>query len=136
MGFRRSRSVEDQLLLVYENVTAWLDSGRSVDVVLFDFSKAFDVVSHHVMMDKLSSLGVTGRLLNWIDSFLTGRQMCVTVSGSRSSARPVLSGVPQGSVLSPLLFFIFENHISRFLHNRLKMFADDMKPFPECQTGG
>ena len=126
-GFRAGRAVEDQLLLVYEDVTAWLDSGYSVDVVMFDFSKAFDVVSHGVLIDKLSALGVSGRLLEWIGGFLVGRQMWVSVSSSCSSARPVLSGVPQGSVLGPLLFIIFVNHLNSFILNKSKLFADDMK---------
>ena len=126
-GFRRGRAVDDQLLLVYEDVTAWLDEGFSVDVVLFDFSKAFDVVPHAILVEKLSLLGVTGQLLKWIEDFLVGRQMKVNVSGACSSAKPVLSGVPQGSVLGPILFIIFVNHLPSFLMNKCKLFADDMK---------
>ena len=69
-GFRSGMSVEDQLIIVYNDVTWWLDSGYVVDVVLFDFSKAFDVVSHRVLMNKLNLLGVSGRLLEWIGDFL------------------------------------------------------------------
>ena len=134
-GFRSGRSVEDQLLLVYNDISAWLDSGFSADVVLFDFSKAFDVVSHGVLMDKLSLLGVSGRLLKWIGGFLIGRRMCVSVSGARSSARPVMSGVPQGSVLGPLLFIVFVNHLPSFLKNQSKMFADDMKIYLKVRRG-
>ena len=81
-GFRSGRSVEDQLLLVYEDVTCWLDSGSIVDVILFDFSKAFDVVPHGILVKKLSALGVAGRLIEWIRDFLVERQMCVRVSVS------------------------------------------------------
>ena len=126
-GFRRGRTVEDQLLLVYNDVSAWLDSHYAVDVVLFDFSKAFDVVPHSVLIAKLSKLGISGCLLRWIADFLSGRRMCVGVAGARSSDRPVLSGVPQGSVLGPLLFIVFVNHLPSFLHNNCKLFADDMK---------
>ena len=126
-GFRSGRAVEDQLLLVYNDVTTWLDSGYTVDLVLFDFSKAFDVVSHGILMDKLAMLGIGGRLHGWIGDFLADRQMCVSVSGIQSSNRPVLSGVPQGSVLGPLLFIVFINSLPSCVLNKCKMFADDMK---------
>ena len=105
-----------------------IQTGRyAVDVVLLDFSKAFDVVSHRILVAKLSSLGISGRLVQWIADFLAGRRMCVSVSAARSSTRPVLSGVPQGSVLGPLLFLVFEYHLPSYLHNRCKLFAEDMK---------
>ena len=113
--------------MVYNDVSAWLDSHYAVDVVLFDFSKAFDVVPHSVLVAKLSMLSISGCLLRWVANFLSGRRMCVGVSGARSSDRPVLSGVPQGSVLGPLLFIVFVNHLPSFLHNKCKLFADDMK---------
>ena len=101
--------------------------GASVDVVLFDFSKAFDVVSHGVLIEKLSLLGVSGMLLSWISDFLCDREMRVSVSGVCSSSRRVLSGVPQGSVIGPVLFIIFVNHLPSFLSNKCKLFADDLK---------
>ena len=67
---------------MYNDVTDWLDSHYAVDVVLFDFSKAFDVVSHDVLVTKLSVLGISGQLLQWIADFLTAREMCVSVSGA------------------------------------------------------
>ncbi|KAK3886186.1 hypothetical protein Pcinc_009646 [Petrolisthes cinctipes] len=126
-GFRQGRTVDDQLLLVYDDVTSWLDSGCVVDVVLFDFSKAFDVVCHTILIDKLRHIGVGGRLLDWISDFLTDRTMRVSVSGVFSPSRPVLSGVPQGSVLGPLLFLIYINHIPSYIRSKCKFFADDLK---------
>ena len=120
--FRRGRTVEDQLLLVYNDVTAWLDSHHTVD-----FSKAFDVVPHSILVAKLSTLGISGCHLNWISEFLSGRWMCVSVSGARGYDGPVLSGVSQGSVLGQLLFIVFLNHLPSSLHNKCKLFADDMK---------
>ena len=87
-GFRRGRTVDEQLLLVDEDVTAWLDEGFSVDVVLFYFSKSFDVAPHAILVEKFSLLGVTGQILEWIEDFLVGRQMKVTCLGL--AARPNL----------------------------------------------
>ena len=126
-GFRRGMTVDDQLLLVYNEVSLWLDQGYSSDVILFDFRKAFDVVSHTVLLHKLGLLGVSGSLLSWIRSFLTGRFMRVVVSDARSSSHAVCSGVPQGSVLGPLLFIIYVNHIPSLIRSRCKFFADDLK---------
>ena len=126
-GFRAGRSTEDQLLLVYNQVTSWVDCGYVVDVVLFDFSKAFDVVNHRLLLEKLSLLGVGGSLLGWIGHFLVGRRMQVVVDGSRSAPHSVVSGVPQGSVLGPLLFNIFVNHLTEGLSSQCKIFADDLK---------
>ena len=96
-------------------------------MVLFDFSKAFDVVCHTVLIDKLRLLGVGGSLLCWISDFLFGRTMNVSVSGVCSSPRSVLSEVPQGAVLGPILFLIFINHLPSYIKTRSKYFADDLK---------
>lgn len=126
-GFLRGRSVEDQLLIAYDDVTLWLDNGYAVDMVMFDFQKAFDVVNHDILIAKLSHIGVRGALLNWIRDFLVGRDMCVAVSGCNSSSRRVLSGVPQGSVLGPLLFLVYVNNVPCDILSKCKIFADDLK---------
>ena len=126
-GFVRGRTVDDQLLLVYDEVSSWVDSGFVVDVVLFDFSKAFDVVSHTVLIEKLKSLGVGNPLLGWLSDFLVGRIMSVSVSGVGSALKLVISGVPQGSVLGPILFLIFINYLPSHIRSRCKLFADDLK---------
>lgn len=110
-GFRASRSTMDQLLLVYDNVSKHMDGGHIVDVILFDFSKAFDVVVHSLLIKKLELLGIRGKILHCIHSFLSGRSMQVCIDGHLSQEREVLSGVPQGSVLGPLLFLIYINSI-------------------------
>ena len=91
----------EQLLLVYDNVA------EVIDVILFDYSKAFDVVCPEILLKKLQSIGIVGKLLDWIGSSLVGRTMRVCVKGKTSSERTVLSGVPQGSVLCPLLFDLY-----------------------------
>ena len=141
-GFRAGRSTADQLLLVYDDVSRATDEGQISDVVLFDFSKAFDVVPHDILLEKLRWLGFSNdrhattvppneasgaSLLSWIQSFLTGRCMHVSVNGANSSPRPVRSGVPQGSVLGPILFLIFINSIASSLSSSYKIFADDLK---------
>lgn len=126
-GFLKGRSVEDQLIVTYNDVTLWLDEGYSVDLVMFDFRKAFDVVNHKILIEKLRNIGVEGVLLNCIRDFLVGRKMCVAVSGNRSSTRQVLSGVPQGSVLGPLLFLIYVNNVPSEISCKCKIFADDLK---------
>ena len=126
-GFRSGRSVQDQLLLTYDHITDEYDQGKIVELILFDFSKAFDLIPHRTIIEKLSLLGFRNPLLGWIADFLRGRDMRVVVAGCTSSPRPVPSGVPQGSVLGPLLFIIFINHLSHDLHSLAGMFADDLK---------
>lgn len=128
-GFRSGRSTMDQLLLVYSEVSKWSDEGNVVDVVLFDYSKAFDVVCHELIIAKLQCLGIQGSVLQWVHSFLSDRVMRVSVKGRSSQPRKVLSGVPQGSVLGPLLFLIYINHIASDLSCHYKIFADDLKVY-------
>ena len=126
-GFRKGMSVEDQLLLTYNDISKWVDQGFVVDLVFFDFSKAFDVVNHAIMLIKLKSLGVSDYFLDWINAFLTDRTMGVAVGGEESGSRPVGSGVPQGSVLGPILFLIYVNFIASGITCSFKIFADDLK---------
>jgi hypothetical protein len=126
-GFRRSRSTDDQLILAYTDVSDWVDVGFVVDVVLLDYSKAFDVVCHSVLLSKLRDIGVGDELLSWIRSFLVGRSMKVVVDGVCSGSRDVLSGVPQGSVLGPVLFLVYVNHVTGGVLSSFKAFADDYK---------
>ena len=128
-GFRAGLSVCDQLLYAYDYISLHVDSGCAVDVLYFDYSKAFDVINHGILLNKLADIGVTNPLLGWLRDFLLGRRMKVVVHGSSSDAIDVLSGVPQGSVVGPVLFLVYINHIISGLVSKVVLFADDLKLF-------
>ena len=110
-GFRSGVGVPEQLLLTYDFVTSHLDAEDCVDVVFFDYKKAFDLVNHNILLSKLRALGFGVALVAWVSDFLSDRRMRVVVHGSLSSYADVPSGVPQGSVVGPLLFLIYVNYV-------------------------
>jgi len=126
-GFTTGRSCLTNLLETFEAWTRILDGGFGLDVIFLDYRKAFDTVPHRRLLEKLRQSGIVGRLWNWIQAFLSDRKMRVGVMGSFSAWVEVLSGVPQGSVLGPLLFLIFVNDLPSWIANSIKMFADDTK---------
>ena len=126
-GFRAGRSCMTQLTEVMNDFTKFMDNKESFDVVYLDFRKAFDSVPHKRLLLKLQSYGIKGNLLEWIKNFLTGRTQKVCINGILSTGADVLSGIPQGSILGPILFTIFINDLPDELHSICKIFADDTK---------
>ena len=127
-GFRKGRSCLTQLLQHYDSILQNYNSGAETDVLYLDFAKAFDKVDHNLLIAKLQIYGIQGKLLDWIRSFLRDRSQIVTVDGFHSVEKPVLSGIPQGSVLGPILFIIYVNDLHFHIQNcKSSAFADDTK---------
>jgi len=124
-GFRKRRSCETQLLLTINDLASTLDNGGQTDVVLLDFEKAFDKVPHQRLLSKLSYYGIRSNTLTWISAFLSERTQEVVVGGQHSTSAPVTSGVPQGSVLGPLLFLVYINDLPHNIKSSIRLFADD-----------
>ena len=123
-----------QLLVVMEEWSQLLDQGHPVDAIYLDFRKAFDTVPHQRLLKKLEAYGVRGKLFNWIEAFLVSRKQSVVINGTKSSWTEVKSGIPQGSVLGPLLFVVFINDMSAGVASTCKLFADGSKLYEPVST--
>ena len=106
-----------------------LQDGKQTDIILLDFSKAFDKVSHEKLIYKLHGYGIRGKTLRWIKSFLNGRSQTVVLEEDCSEEVPVTSGVPQGSVLGPILFLVYINDLPEKVKSQVRLFADDMAAY-------
>ncbi len=128
-GFLDGRSCSLQLLKVLDVWTNAVESGDVIDCIYMDYAKAFDKVPHRRLVGKLSAYGINDDIVRWIEAFLTNRHQQVAVNGELSDLEKVKSGIPQGSVLGPLLFVIYINDLPDLLQSQPYLFADDTKIF-------
>ena len=133
-GFCRGRSCTTQLISTISDWMKCLDERIPVDAVYLDFQKAFDTVSHKRLLNKLKCYGICGKIFNWIEDFLSNRSQYVSVNGKESHSIPVTSGVPQGSVLGPILFIYFINDLPDVVDCSIRIFADDTKIYLPIQS--
>jgi ribonucleases P/MRP protein subunit RPP40 len=124
-GFRKGRSCESQLALLNHDIMRAADEGFRTDAIFLDFKKAFDTVPHEKLIKKLESYSIDDQIIQWIKSFLTGRSQRVVLDGVCSDELEVSSGVPQGSVIGPILFLIYINDIVDNVKSNVRLFADD-----------
>ena len=128
-GFLKARSCLTNMLCFLEEITKWIDVGSPVDIIYLDFQKAFDKVPHQRLLLKLKAHGIGDSITDWIEQWLTDRRQRVVVDGEVSTWKSVLSGVPQGSVLGPILFLIYINDLDDSITSNVLKFADDTKLF-------
>ena len=132
--FRKRRSCDTQLISTLHDFATSLNNSGQVDAILLDLSKAFDKVPHVRLCHKLSNYGIRGSTLKWIQSFLSGRSQQVVLNGKVSDSCTVLSGVPQGSVLGPLLFLCYINDLPKYVKSTIRLYADDALIYREIRS--
>ena len=139
-GFRKKRSCETQLISLYHSLTNARSRGVQTDLIVMDFAKAFDKVSHRHLAAKLDHYGIRGATKEWIINFLSNRTQRVMVEGKFSTRSKVTSGVPQGTVLGPILFLIYINDLpGRSQYSVVRLFADDcilqreIRSYEDCE---
>ena len=135
-GFLKARSCLTNMLCFLEEITKWIDVGSPVDIIYLDFQKAFDKVPHQRLLLKLKAHGFGDSITDWIEQWLNDRRQRVVVDGEVSNWKSVLSGVPQGSVLGPILFLIYINDLDDSITSNILKFADDTKLFRKVNTDG
>ena len=133
-GSRSGRSTLSQLLEQQDEVLKPLEEGENLDTIYLDFSKAFDKCDHGILFHKLKALGIKGRIGRWLFEFLTGRFLQVLVNGRKSSKSSLISGVPQGSVLGPVLFLVYISDIAENLIASTLVYVDDTKLKQKVKT--
>ena len=133
-GFRKGHSCETQLITTVNDLLASADVGNRADIAILDFFKAFDMVSHRRLMSKLDHYGIRGNIHKWISSFLNNRNQKIVIDGYSSDTISVDSGVPQGSVLGPILFLVFINDLPDLVKSQCHLFADDCLLYNEIKS--
>ena len=129
-GFRKNRSTVNAITELVCHITNAFENKQNTLSVFLDLSKAFDTIDHNILLHKLEFYGVRGLALNWFQSYLTDRKQYVLYNNVQSQTLGITCGVPQGSVLGPLLFLIYVNDIANYLtHSKLISFADDTTVF-------
>ena len=135
-GFRKKRSTQLQILRILDDWTRAVQEGYQVDAIYTDFEKAFDKVPHNRLLQKLRSYNIDKDIINWIQSFLINRKQRVKVNGKYSNWESVISGIPQGTILGPILFIIYINDLPDKVEGRamMSLYADDAKLYRTIKT--
>lgn len=133
-GFLPKKSTASNLIGFVNDIAEALDSGEEVHAVYTDFSKAFDLIDHILLLKKISAMGIHGSLLRWCESYLLGRSQLVMIRGYTSRSKLIPTGVPQGSHLGPLFFLVFINDLTAKINCSFKMYADDLKLYMRIKT--
>ena len=126
----------NKCVMFFEEITKWVDEGSPVDIIYLDFQKAFDKVPHQRLILKLKSHGMGNSIIKWIEQWLTDRRQRLVVDGEVSSWKSVLSGVPQGSVLGPILCLVYIDDLEEGVTGNILKFADDSKLFRKTKEIG
>ncbi len=124
-GFRKFHSTATALIKIYDKFLQGFDSGKFIGAVFVDLRKAFDTVNHAILLKKLEAVGIKDKELQWFNSYLSNRTQRVDYRGTLSETQPVTIGVPQGSILGPLLFIIFVNDAPEVVQEIMDLYADD-----------